>query len=175
MNTTIRKTPLWLAAGVLGVILLTTLACSVFGMSVGKNGAVIDVTLNQDQVNHMLENSTVTHQGQEPELLEKVTSVEMMDGFMRVYGTATDANGAEVEGSYDVSVSAKDDILMVEIIDVNVPGVDMSDPRIVKTNQQLVDDLTKSVTELNGEVLFKEASVKDGVLKIKIQVNFKDN
>jgi len=63
---------------------------------------------------------------------------------------------------------------VVQIINVDIPGVELSDPRITKANQEIMDGLTKSVTESNGEVLYQEASVKDGVLKIKIQVNFQN-
>ncbi len=174
MNTKSRKTPLWLLAGLLGLILLTTMACAFGGMTIGANSATIDLTLNEDQVNQLLTKAALTHEDQTKDLLETTTSVEMLDGFIRVHGTATNTDGAEVEGSYDVSVGVKDDILLVKIIDVNIPGVDMTDPRIVDANQKLAEELTKSVTQSNGEVLYKEASVQDGVLKMKIQVKLMD-
>jgi tagatose-1,6-bisphosphate aldolase non-catalytic subunit AgaZ/GatZ len=62
-------------------------------------------------------------------------------------------------------------VLNAKIVAVNIPGVDLTDPRIVQMNQQMADALSKSVGESNGAVLFKEATVKVGSFHIKIQVN----
>lgn len=172
MQTTVRKSPFWLVAGLVGLLVLSTMACSFGGMTIGSNSAVIDVTLNEDEINKMIDHVTVEKNDPDFELLETVTSVEMMDGFIRVHGTTKDANGATVEGSYDAGVSVKDNILVVQIVNVDIPGIDLSDPRVEKVNQNLMEGLTKSVTESNGEVLYKEASVKDGVLRLKVQVNY---
>lgn len=174
MESTLRKSPLWLIAGLVGLLLISSIACSFSGVSIGSKSAVIDITLKENEVNRLIDNATTLDNDHDLDLLDKVTSVEMMDGFIRVHGTTRDASGATVEGSYDASFTTKDDILEVQVINVDIPGVELSDLRVAKVNQELKDGLTKSVTESNGEVLYKEAWVKDGELHLKIQVSYQD-
>jgi hypothetical protein len=172
METTTRKKTVLIVAALLAVLVLTSLACSIGSLTIGKDSATIEVTLNQDQINKLLSNATVENHASEDELLDNITKVEMHDSYIRIFGTGTNLDGAQVSGSYDISFSAENDILKVKIIGVDIPGVTLSDPRIVRANQKIADELTKSVTESNGEVLFKEAVVKEGALKMKVQVNF---
>jgi hypothetical protein len=158
---------------VLAVMLLATLACSIGGLTISGNSATVDITLNQDQVNKMLNSVQVNVVDQKDNLLDKVTAVEFHDGFVRTIGTATNSNGREVSGSYDISFTAANNVLAVKIIAVNIPGVSMDDPRIATTNQQISDGINKSISESNGNVMYKEASVTaaDG-LHLKVQENF---
>ena len=70
-----------------------------------------------------------------------------------------------------MSIGAANDSLTAQIIRVDIPGVDLNDPRIVQANQQLQSSLTKAVNETNGKVLVKSAAVQNGVLKISVQLN----
>jgi hypothetical protein len=171
MNTQTRKNPVLMIAALLSVLVLSSLACSLGGMTIGKDAIVVDVTLNEDNLNDLIQNSHVQVNSSDDVLFDKVTKVEMNDGFVRVFGTAENAAGDEVNGSYDVSFAAENDLLVVEIIAVDVEGVSLDDPRIQKANDEIAEGLTKSVTDSNGEVMYKEAEVKDGVLRLKVQVN----
>ena len=171
MNTQSRKNPVLMIAALLSIMVLSSLACSVGGMTIGKDAVVIDVTLNEDQMNKLIQNSNMQVSNSDDVLFDEVTKVEMNDGFVRVFGTAKNAAGDEISGSYDVSFAAENDMLLVKIIDVDVEGISLDDPRIVKANQEISDGLSKSVTDSNGEVMYKEAEVKDGVLRLKVQVN----
>jgi hypothetical protein len=157
----------------LSVILLATMACSIGGLTINGNSATIDITLNQEQVNTLLTSVQVDPSDSNDRLLDKVTSIEFHDGFVRAIGTATDKSGKEISGSYDVSFSAANDVLVVKIIAVNISGVTMDDPRITTANQDIADGISKSISDSHGEVLYKEASVTaaDG-LHLKIQANF---
>jgi len=173
MKTQIRNNPVFRLCVGLVMIGLTSLACAIGGINIGKNSATIDVTLNQDQINQLLSNATVqADTSSDNSLLDKITSVEMHDGFIRTFGTKTQPDGTELSGSYDVSFGVENGALKVKIIAVDLPGVDLNDPRIVRANQEMEKGFTEMVTESNGDVLFKEAIVKDGVLKLTIQVNF---
>jgi hypothetical protein len=173
MNTKSHKQPLALFLVALTALALSSLACSIGGVTLGNNSALVDITLNQDEINQFLNRVQFNRDYSQDRLLDKVSSIEMHDGFIRVFGSATQPDGSVVNGSYDVSFAAENDLLKVQIIAVDVPGVELSDPRIVKTNQEITDGLTQSVRDSNGDVQYKEASVKDGVLKMKVQVNFK--
>ena len=154
----------------LSMLLIASLACSFSGL---KNKlTTVDITLTQDQVNSLFQNISVdTSSGSSADLITKVDHVEMHDGYIRVFGTATTQDGTETNGSFDVSIGAANDSLTAQIIRVDIPGVDLNDPRIVQANQQLQSSLTKAVNETNGKVLVKSAAVQNGVLKISVQLN----
>ena len=61
-------------------------------------------------------------------------SEEIHDGFIRYVGTRTLADGSEAEGSFDLSIGEEKDMLKACIVAVDIPGVDLDDPRIVKAN-----------------------------------------
>jgi len=173
METTTHPKSTLAIAAILAVMLLATMACSIGGLTINGNSATIDVTLNQEQVNTLLTSAQVNIVDNNDRLLDKVTAIEFHDGFVRTTGTATDKSGKEITGSYDVSFSAANDVLVVKIIAVNIAGVTMDDPRITTANQEIADGINKSISDSHGEVLYKEASVSaaDG-LHLKIQANF---
>lgn len=171
METQSNKIPVLAVAALLATLVLASLACSVGGLTLNKNAVTIDINLTQGQINTILQKAAAENADPSNQLLDKITGVELHDGFIRLLGTAKDSDGSEVNGSYDTSFSAENDVLKAQIVAVDIPGVDLTDPRIAQMNQQMADELSKSVNELNGEVLFKEATVKEGSFHIKIQVN----
>ena len=151
-----------------GALLLASLACSLSGLT--NKVTTFDITLTQDQVNSIFQKIRV----QDPlqgGLLARVDRVEMQNGYIRVFGAAAGKDGTEATGSFDVSVGAENNALTVRIIRVNFPGIDLNDPRIAQVNQQLQAALSQSVADTNGKVLVRSAVVKDGVLKISVQLN----
>jgi hypothetical protein len=120
MKAIAPKQPLFVIIAMLAVLALSSLACAIGGVTLDRNAALVDITLNENEINQFLNRIVVRPDYSQDRLLEKVSSVEMHDGFIRVFGSAT-----------------------------------------------------QSVRNSNGDVQYKEASVKDGVLKMKVQVNFK--
>jgi hypothetical protein len=154
---------------------LSSLACSLGGITVSDNTATIDITLTQSQIDRAFRSAIVHPDNKSNDfLLDQVTGIELHDGFVRVLGTATRPDGSKVSGSYDASLSAQDDRLQVKIVAVSIPGVELNDPRIVSANQKMADELSRSVTDANGDAKFKEATVKEGGLSMKIVVNLKN-
>ena len=174
MQNLTHKNPFSLIAFLLGLLVLSSLACSLGSISLSKDAALVDVTLTQDQLNRIFQNIDVRHSRSNDILLDQITSVELHDGFIRVGDTALKPDGSSVNGSYDLSLSAQNDQLNARITGVAIPGVELNDPQIVSANQKLADELTRSVNETNGEVLFKEAVIKEGSLSLKIQINFQN-
>jgi len=171
METQSNKIPVLAVAALLAVLVLGSLACSIGGLTLNKNAATIDINLTQDQINTIFQKVAAENTDTLNQLLDNITGVELHDGFIRLLGTAKGSDGSEVNGSYDTSFTAENDVLKAQIVAVNVPGVNLTDPRIVQMNQQMADVLSKSVSASNGEVLFKEATVKEGSFHLKIQVN----
>jgi hypothetical protein len=174
METRSNKIPVHIVAVLLAVLVLVSLACTIGGLTLGKNSATIDINLTQDQINTILQKAMAENSGNSDQLLDTITGVELHDGYIRLLGTAKASDGSQVSGSYDTSLTAENDALKAQIIAVSIPGVDLTDPRIVKMNQQMTDALSKSVSESNGEVLFKEANVTEGNLHLKVQINLQN-
>lgn len=69
----------------------------------------------------------------------------MHDGFIRFLGTKHGPERSEVDGSFDINLGAENDVLKAKIVDVNIPGIDLNDHRIVEANHELEDKLTHLV------------------------------
>jgi hypothetical protein len=171
METQSNKIPVIAVAALLAVLVLGSLACTIGGLTLDKNAATIDINLTQDQINTIIQKAAAENTDTANQLLDSITGVELHDGFVRLLGTTKGSDGSEVNGSYATSFTAENDMLKAQIIAVNIPGVTLTDPRIAQMNQQMADALSKSVTESNGKMLFKEATVKEGSFHLKIQVN----
>lgn len=165
--------PLLRTAVLLSIFMLTVIACSFGGLTLQGNKALIDVSLNQNQINQIFSNIT-TETDSNSIVLKKVTGVELHSGFIRVLGTYNKSDGSEASGSYDVALSAQNDALKAQITDVNIEGVNMDDPRIVNANQRMSKALSEAVAETNREVLFKQVDVTEGALNMKLQVNLQE-
>ena len=173
METQSRKIHLLPFFSIMLILTIASLACSIGDVRFGQNGATIEVSLTEGQVNTLFNNVDNLGTSDASRLLDKVSGVEMHNGYIRILGTTTNSNGQEVSGSFDVSVAADNDVLVAQIISVNIPGIDMTDPRIVDANKELSRELSKSVTDTNGDVAFKEATVTENQLKIVVEVKLK--
>ncbi len=161
-------------AVLLGVAIITSLACSIGGLTIGKGNATLDVTLNQEQVNTIFKNIPIEDISSDS-LLKQITQVEMHEGYLRIFGKGTAPNGQEFTGSFDVALSAENNVLQAKITAVDIPGVTLDDPRIVEANQVMAKELSKSVTESKGDVQFKDVQVREGEIQLKLQVDFNQN
>jgi hypothetical protein len=158
---------------VLGTLILSSLACSLGGISFSGNKVTVDVTLSEQQVNKMIEQSSSNMVVDGDELLKSVSEVEFHDGFLRVYGVMKDPSGNDVNGSLDVTFGVDGDALDVEITAVDFEGISMDDPRITAANEEIARSLMESVSESNGEVKFLDASVTEDGLRLKIEAKTK--
>lgn len=170
MDTHLKTKSLLISLIIVIVLSISSLACTIGGITLGQNGATIEISLTEDQVNALFNNVDNTGNSGADRLLDEVTGVEMHDGFIRILGTTTTSAGKDVRGSFDVSVDAENDVLVAQIIGVNIPGIDMTDPRILEANEELARELAQTVIDTNGDVLFKEASVTDEALQLVVQV-----
>ena len=155
---------------VVGTLILSSLACTMGGLSFNGDKATVGITLSETELNEMIATSTANRVRDDDEMLKSVSRVEFDDGFVRVYGTMENSSGEEVKGNLDLAFRASEDVLMVEITAVDFPGVSMDDPRVVKANREMAKSLTDSVTRSNGDVKFLEADVSEDGLSLKLEV-----
>jgi hypothetical protein len=82
--------------------------------------ATVPITLSEEDVNRIIQNSTVTTGPHE--LLVEISSVDMQDGFIRINGTHEREDGTTVSGSCDLTFIVQDGMLRAEITAVNIAG-----------------------------------------------------
>lgn len=170
MNTQTHKNPVLFIVALLAMVALISLACSFSGVGVNTISPLVDITITQDEFDQMSSKADV-HASGHCDQLDKVSRIELHDGFIRFVGAKVQPDGSEVDGSFDLSLGAENDMLKARIVAVDIPGVALNDQCIVEANQELEDELSHLVTDPQGEVLFKEVAVEEGVLRMKVQVH----
>jgi len=141
-------------------------ACSTLGLVFSGNKITVNVNMTESQVNELLANSTSQSNDK---LLDEVTSVDMQDGQIRVFGTEN-VNGAQVNGSYDVSMGQTGGDLWVRVVAVDIPGKDMNDPSITSLNNRLARDFTQMAVENQGNLNFQKVTITPDALQMVIEV-----
>ena len=175
MNTPTRNRPVLLVMALLAFVTITSLACSISGIGIHGTSPVVDVIITQDVLNKPSEHGPMHTEfhldGPCRDLLDEVTSIELHDGFIRFLGTKHLDDGSTADGTLDLRLDAKDNVLQMEIIAVDIPNFDLSDPCVAEFNQEAEQEMRRLVSDPEAQVLFKEVNVEEGVLKMKIQVN----
>jgi hypothetical protein len=196
MNTQTHKHPVLLIIAVLAMTALISSACSFSNVKVYTPApVVVDVTLYEDQFNDFSMNDGVRvtdgytvhftdHYGVYltkndgihltdhcQNVLDHATRVELHDGYIRFVGTKLQPDGSEVEGSLDLSLTAENAQLKAKVIAIDIPGIDLNNRCVIESNAELAYAFTHMLDYTPGDVLFKEVTVEEGVLRMKIQVN----
>ena len=171
MNAQTPKKPIFIVALFIAALTLTSLACSfnpvrVSPIHISPMSPTIDITLPQSLFDRASQKADFHVGGTFEDLLDQITQVELHDGYIRFIGE----NGSQA-GSFDLSLTAEDGALKAEVIAVDIPGFGLGDEVVTEANQEMEEAFTDMVADSNGEVVFKEVTVVEGGLRMKIQVN----
>lgn len=115
-------------------LLLAMTGCGIASVSTEGGELTIDVSISEEQVNGII--SRVLSAGGESKdfLFTETTSVDLLEpNIIRVFGKTAEGT----EGSYDLTMSAVDNALKIEVVSVDVPGVTLDDPRVSAANDEL--------------------------------------
>ena len=171
MKSQTRNNQILSAMALLVLLAISASACSFSTTSVGPVTQTVEISIDQEQFDQAFPQSRVHMDGPYNRLLDKVTAVEIHDGFIRYIGTKTLADGSQAQGSFDLSVGAQNDMLKARIVAVDIPGVDLNDARILKANAEMEAELAKMLTDSSAQVLFKEVKATEGNLRLKLVVH----
>ncbi len=196
MNTHTCKVPVLSLIVLLAMTVLLTSACSFRSVKVyTPSPVVVDITLHEDEFNglsmndgarltnrygvHMIDHYGVYFSPKHglhltddcQHVLDRATRIELHDGYMRFVGTKLQPDGSEVEGSLDLRLTAENAQLKARIIAVDIPGVDLNNRCITESNEELEYAFAHMLDLTPGEVLFKEVTVEEDVLRMKVQVD----
>ncbi len=146
---------------VLFVALALTLAC-------GSIEQTVTITLNEDDINRLIEQAVVTNDNAAP--FFEITSVDVQEGFIRVYLTYHQEDGNTVSGSCDLVITVQDGKLKATITAVAIEGFSVGDERITRLNELLTEAFANAAPTDQGQVEF--TSVEIGADTLKIGVKF---
>jgi hypothetical protein len=189
MNTRSRQYPVLFVVIGLAVLALATSACSFLSPRLGEISQVVDITLDEELFSqsrptfklHDHGGWTINDYGgwtfnsHDHDIWEDldvdVDRMELHDGYLRFLGTRSMPDGSEADCSIDMSLGAENGMLTARIIAVDIPGIELSDPRIVVINQDLEATLSLGEFDPDAKVLFREVEVTEDALRIKVQVD----
>jgi hypothetical protein len=171
MKSQASKNPLYLFLAMLAFVALTSIACANSDSRGSTLSPVIDITLSEQDLDSMLHHTYFHPDSNFDELLDVIKRVEFHDGYVTFSGERYLGAHKHVEGSFDLSLTAEDNGLKAEVIAVDIPGLDLDDEAVLEVNQELEDDFIDMVDHNYGEVEFKEVTVTEGELYMKLQVN----
>jgi len=146
---------------------MVTMSCSLANVGLSGEGTTITVELKEDDINRILQEGNAHA---DDALFSEITSVDIQDGFMRIFGNAKKSDGSAVSGSYDAVMKAENGALKAEITAVNVEGVSMDDPKVLRANQEIADGLGKAAAESQGVYEFETVSLGNDVMKLVIKI-----
>jgi hypothetical protein len=171
MNAQPRKSPVLLIVMSIALIVLATSACSFLTPRLGSFSETVDITLDEELFADSRPTFNIHNHSFWEDLDVDVDRMELHDGFVRFLGTQRLPDGSRADCTIDVRLGAEDGMLTASIIAVDIPGTELTDPAVVKINQELEADLYFNDFDPDAEVLFKEVEVTEDALRIKVQVN----
>jgi hypothetical protein len=131
---------------------------------------VVDISLDEELFGQSAPSFKVHDHNFWEDLDVDVNRLELHDGYLRFLGTRVMPDGSVADCSIDVSLGAEKGMLTARVIAVDIPGTELSDPRVVELNKELEAHLSLEGYVSNAEVLFKEVEVTEEALRMKIQV-----
>jgi hypothetical protein len=153
------------------VLALVISACSFLDPGLGEISQKIDITLDQDLFSQSQPTFKIHDHNFWEDLDVDVNRLELHDGYLRCLGTRSMRDGSKVDCTIDTSLGAEDGMLAARIIAVDIPGIELTDPKVVKINQELEAHQFLAGFDRNAEVLFKDVQVTEGALRMKVQMN----
>ncbi|GEM_PF-1633418 len=167
-----KKSAMLLGVFVL-ILALSSVACAFGGVQMDGNTMSVTIELNEAQVNQMLSQPDANVSSNV--LLDEITSVDMQDEVIKVFGRYTKEDGTQAEGSYEVTFYDENGELKAEIVAVDIEGYSIDDPRVAEINNRMAEELAKSASESQGEVRFTDVQIADGKLKMTVEVQMKSD
>jgi hypothetical protein len=114
------------------------------------------VKLQESDVNKLAQKVVVTRGPDD--LLVEVTGVDMQDGLIRVNGQYEREDGSIIPGNLDVTFAAKDGVLIAEIVAVHIAGVELTDERIPRINEEMARLFARAASEVE-QVKFNSVTI----------------
>jgi hypothetical protein len=162
-----RLSMLLLAAAMLALV---TCACGFHAPAHGTFSHVMDINIPEEMFQQSSPSFTVGNHNFYDPLLDKVTRLELHDGYLRFAGTRAQPDGSVVPGSVDLYLGAEAGKLVAKVIAVDIPGIKIDDPLVFEINQEMKVDISQAMGTPNADMLFKDVKVTEEALTMKVAV-----
>jgi hypothetical protein len=173
MKTKPRSLHVFFIVMSLAMLALVTSACSFFTYRLGEISQVVDISLDEELFNQSAPTFTVHGYDFWDGLLVDVDRMELHDGYLRFLGTRILPDGSRMDASIDLSLGAENGNLTARVIAVDIPGIKLTDPVIIRINQDLKADLRFEDYDPHADVQFQEVQVTENALRMKILVDLR--
>lgn len=153
----------------IGLLAVGLAACGAgLNLNIDEQGNLgITVELEESTVNNIIRDAVVNSDGEQ--LFSEITSIDLKPGIIAVNGNRQNTDGTTVSGSFDLSVATDGGALRAQITSVNVPGLTLDSPAIVKANEDLESAFRQSASA-SENVRFDSVEITDTTLKFVITV-----
>ena len=153
-------------------VLLLVAACGV-GLSVNtdaQGNTILDVSLPETVVNEIIKGAVTSDVGGDANaILNQIDSLDMKPGLISVAGKKTLADGTQVNGTFDVSLTAENGQLKASVSNVQVAGEPVSQETINQINERIASDLAKSASD-NDQSEITSVNITDTALQLVVTI-----
>ena len=153
--------------GVKRVLWLIPLGIALLGLACGTSTPPINVSLSESDVNQILQQAADVAVGSDAPV--EITSVDIQEGFVRVYGTYT-WEGITVDGSADLTLTVEDGNLYAEITSVDAQGIQIEGDLIERANEELTRSFTEAASQ-NDRVTFTSVAIGGDEVTLSFRIN----
>ncbi|MBZ0283748.1 MAG: hypothetical protein K8L97_23630 [Anaerolineae bacterium] len=150
-------------------ILISLLAVALAACGAGLNLNIdeqgnlgITVELQEATVNNIIRDAVVTGEGDQ--IFTEITSVDLKPGVITVNGTRQNT-----AGNFDLSMASDGGALRAQITAVNVEGLNLESPEIVRANEELATAFRQSASA-SENVRFDSVEITDTTMKFVITI-----
>jgi hypothetical protein len=174
MKSQTRKSPVLFVVLSLAILALATTACSYHHpLQMGELHQVVDISLDEELFHDAQPGFTIHDHDFWEDLDVDVDRMELHDGYLRFLGTKLMPDGSRANCSIDVVLGAQNGDLTANIIAVDIPGMELTDPKVVAINQEMEVEVSLNDLDPDATILFQDVEVTEDALRIKVQVNIK--
>jgi len=153
------------------VLAMTALSCSNFSYQNGT--ASIDLSLNISKLNSIVSGIG----GKDSDFIGKIDKIELIEpNIMRITGDFRMENGKVEPGSIDFAFAARNGALAVQVVQVDISGLSLDSPVIIKFNDTLGKAFNVEVANSNNNQSgVSDVQVKNNKLVISVKIRVKGN
>lgn len=125
----------------------------------------IPITLKETNVNEVIQSADTNQDAP-----FRIESVDMKDGFMRVFMSYRKADRTVLNGSYDVALNIENGKIVAKILDVDMPGLALDDQILQQIAELIAHDFSFAAANIANQVEFVSQKMSEDSLDLVIRI-----
>ncbi len=132
----------------------------------------VTVELNEDDIAQLVEQALAASGNP----LLRNPQVDLQEGQIEITGSHERRDGeGEVNGRIVIVPSIQDGVLIIEVVEVDIEGVPVSDDRIEQFNQNLTQRIQRRLERRNHDITMTGVDVADNLMTITFDASRRNN